>query len=136
METKLKIEELKKEKLELRKELIDISNILKTCKESGERKELIAFRKEIMDDIKDIELEIISLSEVTEEQLEVLESQIDNDSLDKEAEKVLQEEPIAVVEQEIEKPIQEERIEEANSVSENLVNENEQISNEGTKHST
>ena len=84
----LGIEELRKEKLELRNELIKVSNALKFCKDSVERKELILIRSEIQEDIKDIEAEIISLSELTYENLEALEETIDNEALDKEADAI------------------------------------------------
>ena len=55
--------ELKKERKILRDELIRAISLIKTCKESEERQDLFAWKKEIKMDIEEVELEIQLMEE-------------------------------------------------------------------------
>lgn len=68
---KQELEELNAERKILKSELIRAIELIKTSKNSQERKELFAFKNEIAQDIKDIDDEIKELTEIDLENKEI-----------------------------------------------------------------
>lgn len=68
---KQELEELNAERKILKSELIRAIELIKTSKNSEERKELFAFKNEIAQDIKDIDDEIKELTEIDLEDKEI-----------------------------------------------------------------
>jgi seryl-tRNA synthetase len=67
MEKDQHIKETEKEIAELKAELIVCCKAIKDCKDSEERKRLFEEKKEIKADIEEVENELKTLNEVTEE---------------------------------------------------------------------
>jgi hypothetical protein len=58
MERQEKIAELQKERKSLRDELIKICDLIKTCEEKKERKNLFEWKKDVQQDIDEVDFEI------------------------------------------------------------------------------
>ena len=67
MEGQEQISELQKERKSLRDELIKICDLIKTCENKDERKSLFDWKKDVQQDIDEVDFEIKQLEENADE---------------------------------------------------------------------